>query len=692
MTTLAQRTAIAEPPARTVQAPSAPYAEPVDDRRLWQKVYHARPGDPVWVRPALVVLLVGTALLYLWNLSSSGWANSFYSAAAQAGSVSWKAMFFGASDSAGSITVDKPPLSIWAMALSVRLLGLSSFSILLPQALMGVASVGMLYATVRRWTGPAAGLVAGATLALTPIAVLMFRFNNPDAMLVLLLVLAAYATVRAIEGASTRWLLLVGALVGLAFLTKMMQAFLVVPGFALAYLIAADTPVRRRLLQLVAAGAAMVVAGGWWVAVVELWPAGSRPYIGGSQNNSIVDLILSYNGFGRLTGDETGSVTGGGGFGGSMWGQTGITRLFTSSWGGQASWLLPTALILIVGLGWATGRRPRTDRVRAATIIWGGWLLVTWLTFSYMAGIVHEYYSVALAPAIGALVGIGGVELWRRRHDIVARLFLSAAVAVTAWWAWVLLGRSAQFVPWLRTPVLVVGVVAAVGILFWDRLSTTLAAAVGAVVLVAALAGPASYAAQTASTGHSGSIVSAGPAVAGGRGFGGFGGGFGGRGGPGGMPGGTGQNGTVPQGGTGATSPTGGMGQGGGFGGAGGLLGSSTVSTQMQALLEADADSFTWVAATIGSNAASGYQLATQLPVMPIGGFNGSDPSPTLAQFQQYVTEGRIHYFISSGVSGRSNGGSDAAQQISAWVQANFTSTTVDGVTVYDLTSPTASG
>ena len=224
--------------------------------RPWHQRLLRPAGQPAWARPALLALLAATALLYLWSLGDSGWANSFYSAAAQAGSQSWKAFFFGSSDAGNSITVDKTPASLWVMALSVRLFGLSSWSILVPQALMGVATVGLLYTTVRRWFGAGAALLAGAVLALTPVAVLMFRFNNPDALLVLLLVAGAYATVRAIETASTRWLILVGALVGFGFLTKMLQAVLVVPAFALAYLVAAPTGIGRRIRQLLIGGAA----------------------------------------------------------------------------------------------------------------------------------------------------------------------------------------------------------------------------------------------------------------------------------------------------------------------------------------------------------------------------------------------------------------------------------------------------
>jgi 4-amino-4-deoxy-L-arabinose transferase-like glycosyltransferase len=574
-----------------------------------------------WVGPAFGGLLVVTAVLYLWGLSASGWANAFYAAAAQAGSQSWKAFFYGSSDAANSITVDKTPASLWVMALSVRVFGLSSWSILVPQALMGVGTVGLLAATVRRWAGPVAGLVAGAVCALTPVAVLMFRFDNPDALLVLLLVAAAYATVRATEVASARWLALAGVLVGFGFLTKMLQAFLIVPAFALVYLVAAPAPVRRRVAHLLGAGLALLVAAGWWVAVVELVPAGARPYIGGSQDDSVLELVLGYNGLGRLTGDEVGSVGGGRGGG---WGETGWGRLFDAEIGGQVSWLLPAALILLSAGLVVTRSRPRTDRTRAALLLWGGWLLVTGLVFSYMAGIFHAYYTVALAPAIGALVGTGVVAL-RRSAPVLA-----ITLAITAAWSYVLLRRTADFLPGLAPAVLVAGLAVALGLLVARRRA---AAVLAGAALVVALAGPAAYAVDTAAGPHTGAIPTAGPTT--------------GRGVPGGR-------------------------------GPGGLLGSTTPSAELTAALRADADAYTWVAATIGSNNAAGYQLASGEPVMAVGGFNGTDPSPTLAQFQRYVADGRIHYFIAGGTGGGTG-------EIARWVEQHFAATTIGGTTVYDL-------
>ena len=651
------------------------------------RLVRGRADDPAWARPALLGLLAATALLYLWALSASGWANDFYSAAAQAASQSWKAHFFGSSDASNFITVDKPPAALWVMGLSARLFGVNSWSLLAPEALMGVATVGLLYATVRRWFGPAAGLLAGAVMALTPVATLIFRFNNPDALLVLLLVTGAYATVRALEDGSTGWLVLAGACVGFGFLAKQLQALLVVPAFALVYLAAAPGSLARRLGQLVAAGVAMVASAGWWVAIVELTPASARPYIGGSQTNSILELTFGYNGFGRLTGNETGSVGGGpGGPGGGGWGQTGWERMFGAEVGGQIAWLLPAALLLLAAGLWLTRRMPRTNRARAAFALWGGWLVVTGLVFSFMQGIFHPYYAVALAPAVGALVGMGATGLWEVRRHPTMRRWLAATLAVTAVWSYVVLRRTPDWHPGLAPLVLVVGLVVAALVAAIPRVTSRRAVlAVAAAGLLVALTGPAAYSLDTAATPHGGAIPSAGPTVPGARGgpFGPGGGRF--RGAPGGFGG-------FGQGlGPGGFGP-GAFARGGARGGLGGLLDGSTPDAELVALLQQDADRYTWVAAAIGSNSAAGVQLATGDPVMAIGGFNGSDPAPTLAQFQQFVAEGRIHYFLGGGRMGRAMGGSDAAREISAWVQERFTPTTVGGVTVYDLSTASGAG
>ncbi|MCD7440072.1 glycosyltransferase family 39 protein [Streptomyces lincolnensis] len=711
------------PPAPT--APTAPDSgEPRQPflRRLWR----GRPEDPRWARPAVLGLLLATALLYLYNLSASGYANSFYSAAVQAGSQSWKAFFFGSLDASNAITVDKPPASLWPMELSVRIFGLNSWAILVPEVLMGVGTVAVVYAAVRRRFSPVAGLIAGVTLALTPVAALMFRFNNPDAMLALLMALACYLVVRALEDGRTKWLVWAGVAIGFAFLAKTLQAFLILPPLAIVYAVCAPVSVKKRFGQLAAATLALVVSGGWWVAIVELWPASSRPYIGGSQNNSFLELTFGYNGLGRLNGEETGSVGGGGGGGGGtgQWGETGWDRMFNSEIGGQISWLLPAALILLVAGLWATRKARRTSVTRGAFLVWGGSLLMTMVVFSYMAGIFHQYYTVALAPYMAAVIGMGAGLLWEKRAELWASLTLAASVVAAASWGYVLLDRTSAYLPWLKWLVLIGGLVAALGLIFAGRISRQLALAAASLGLAAALAGPTAYTLSTLQEGHTGSIVTAGPAGASmmGGGPGGGRGGMGGGGFPGGGPNQQNGNGNAqgqqgngngfPGGGTGGFGGgmpgqngnsqgngnsqnqqggiPGAMGERGGMrggGGAGGLLNGANVTAEAKKLLETDADQYTWAAAAIGAQNAASYQLATGDPVMAIGGFNGTDPSPTLAQFKKYVEDGRIHYFISSGSGGGMGGSSTGtSSQITSWIEANFKKVTVGSATFYDLT------
>ncbi len=728
---------VLEPPVTPLgpnDSTPGPLDQPPPRGRLFRFV-RGREQDAAWVRPALLTLLALTAVLYLWDLGASGWSNSFYSAAVQAGTKSWKAFFFGSSDSSNFITVDKPPASLWVMEISGRIFGFNSWSMLVPEALEGVATVGLVYLTVRRWFSANAALLGGAVVALTPVAAMMFRFNNPDALLALLLTGAMYATVRALEKAQAKWLVLAGTLVGFGFITKMMQAFLILPALGIVYLIAAPTSFWRRVYHVVILGLTTLVAAGWWVAAVALTPAADRPYVGGSQNNSILNLIFGYNGFGRLTGSESGSV-GGVGRAGSMWGPTGITRLFNSEFANMMSWLLPAALIMGAAVLLITWRAKRTDRERAAFLLWGGCLVGIGLTISLAQGIIHPYYTVALAAPLGGLVGIGTFSLWERRKSWFARGALAAALVATVVWGYVLLDRTPQWFPWMRFVVLVAGVLGAVAILAQPYLSKLPKASILLIAVLglgAALLAPLFSTIATAATPHSGAIPSVTPSSAGGFGGGpggGPGGGFPGAGALGGKAGarggfnpgaGFGGGGGFTPPGLGAAGPgsrkgfklptgggfpsgfsrralAGGLAGGklgraafGGGGGAGGFLGASTPGTAVTKLLKADATKYTWVAATTNSNSAAGYQLASDDPVMAIGGFNGTDPAPSLAQFEKYVAEGKIHYYISGSGGGFGGGGSaGAATKIASWVESHFTAKTVDGTTLYDLTAPTS--
>ncbi|MBV9923282.1 MAG: glycosyltransferase family 39 protein, partial [Pseudonocardia sp.] len=580
---------------------------------------------------------------------------------------------------------------------------------LVPQALMAVGTVALLHAAVRRVAGPGGALLAGAVMALTPVAVLMFRYNNPDALLVLLMVAAAYAVVRAIESAGTRWLLLAGALMGLAFLTKTAQSFLVLPALAAAYLWAAPTGLWRRIRQLLAAGVAMVVVGGWWFVAVALWPAADRPYIGGSSDNSALQLAFGYNGLGRIFGQGFGGgrgpggggvpaaapagdmpatagsgVPGGpGGFGGGgPFGNSGIGRLFANDVGGQIAWLLPAALVLLV-IGFVLTRRAaRTDRLRASLVVWGGWTVVTALVFSLMEGIFHQYYTVALAPGIAALIGIGGALLWQRRASAGARWAAVVLVVGTAAWAWVLLGRTPEFLPWLRWLIVALAVVGAALLLLPGRGRVVATAAVVAAV-GAALLGPAAYAVETVALARQGSIPLAGPATAGGFGPGAF----------------RGERGDRAT--RGADATAGDRVEVPGFGGPGaeGLQNDPALVGLLQSA------GTSWSAATVGAMQAGPLALASGTDVMAVGGFSGGDPAPTLAQFQSYVAAGRVHYFLAggfgdgpggAGAGGTADGtdvrrgGGRGNSAISAWVEQHYTATTVGGRTVYDLTKPKA--
>lgn len=593
-------------------------------RRPWGRFDPSRLGLPV--------LLAATAALYLWNLSASGWANAFYSAAAQAGASNWTAMLFGSSDAGNAITVDKTPAALWVIDVSVRLFGLNPWSVLVPQALEGVAAVALLYAAVRRSAGRGAALLAGTVLALTPVAALIFRFNNPDAALVLLLVAAAYCMQRACEEDASRWWLIgAGVAVGFGFLAKMLQAFLVLPGFVLGYLLGGRRPWRRRLVDLLAAATAMIVAGGWYLLLVELWPSSSRPFIGGSQHNSIVELALGYNGFGRITGDEPGGL-------GNLDHDVGWGRLFGAGMGRDIGWLLPAALICLAAGLVLVRRRPRTDPRRTALIMWGGWLLVTAVVFSFAGGIIHSYYTVALAPALAACIGIGANLMWQNRFDIRVATAMAGTVTVTAILAAVLLARNVDWLPWLRAAVAAGGVAAGVLLLVVGRFTRSTAAAVAVLAVASCLAAPGVHSVATAATPHSGAVPAVGPS-------------------------------------------------GGGFAGPPGLLDAPKPGPALSAALRDDSDAYTWTAAVVGSNNAAGYQLAAGAPVLAVGGFNGTDPAPTLEEFRALVAARRIHYFIGSRMMFGHHAGSGSRESaaISEYVAAHYAPTTIDGVVVYDL-------
>ena len=613
-------------------------------------------------RAALAALLILTLVTYLWNITINAMGNGFYAAAVWAGAQNWEALLFGSIDPHNVITVDKPPLSQWVMALSGQIFGFSSASMLIPEALMAVGSVWLLYAAVRRISGPSAGLLAGGLLALTPVAAMMFRFNNPDAAMVLLMTLAAYFTVRALHSNGAKWMALAGVALGFAFLAKMLEGLMVMPALGLVYLIAAPVALRSRIWHLLGALAALIVSAGWFVVLTIVWPKSSRPYLAGSTDNSFMDLVLGYNGFGRVlgknhqgfggpdeptrihgvTGEQVGHAAGealktgqhhGGGFGDQV---QGLPRLFTGEFGFEIGWLVPAALLAMVLVLISRGRAPRTDLVRAGAILFGGWLLIDGLVLSFMKTNVHPYYCLSLAPAMTAMFAIGVVEMWRRRESLRYRIGLAAILLTGGIWGFVILGRNADWQPALRWVILVATVVGA-GALVWtagqDNRKRLAAVALG-VGLLGAIGGSAAYSVATFGQPHTGGGPSVGPADKADKDH-------------------------------------------------GGGWGSRDDNPELNALLKAA--NTKWSAAINRSSAAAALELATRTPVIAIGGFMGSDPAPTLQQFQSYVADHEIGFYIVSDNSGR---GGNVHGDIADWVSANFTPIKVGQDTVYNLTSP----
>jgi len=609
------------------------------------------------------------AILYLWNLTLNGFANTYYSAAALAASQSWSAWFFGALDGGSFITVDKPPLSTMLMGLSVRLFGLSSWSILLPEALLGVGSVVLLFAVVRRQFGTAAATIAGVALAITPVAALMFRFNNPEALLTFLLILTAAGAQRAIEGGRHRWLVLAGVATGLAFLAKYLQGFLVGPAIVLAYGIAANASVRRRIAGVVVFSATTLVTAGAWVAAVVLTPADMRPYIGGSSSNSVLDLIFGYDGLGRLLGASSGSNAGA-----NFSGAAGMLRLFNAELGGNIAWLLPfSAIALVAGLI-LTARARRTDLARAGYILWGGWLVVTGLVLSLMSGGSHQYYTIVLAPAVAALTGAGFMALWDLRDRFrFGGLALSGAILVTTALSYLLLSRTPDLLPWLAPAVIAIGLGSAAFIAVPELDSRKVGVMLAGAGLAAILAGPAAFTFQTVTTSQQGSIVTAGPTatvtdVLSGSSTGGMGGG----------------RGMAPGGGGGTRGTPAGF-----AGGQPGTASSSTSSGTLAEYLVANQGSATWVVAVSSAQSAADLELQTRLPVMSTGGWSGSDNALTLDELKSLVASGELRYFIVGGQGGM-GGGQGGSSDVTAWVTANGTAVTVGGTTLYDLSGAAA--
>jgi 4-amino-4-deoxy-L-arabinose transferase-like glycosyltransferase len=613
-------------------------------------------------RPELLGVMALAGVLNLWALSRNGWANEYYAAAVKSMAGSWHDFLFASLDKGGVMTVDKPPLALWVQALSVRVFGFHSLSILVPQALEGVASVALVYDLVRRRFGRVGGFAAGLALALTPIAVAVSRHNNPDALLVLLCMAALWCTVRALESRGTRWLVAAGVCVGLAFETKMLVALVVVPGIVAAWLWTAPgaragdgAPAAARagrwargrvraLGQLLLGGAAMLVVGGAWPLLVELTPASERPWISGTSDNRILSLIFEYNGVGRVDGQAGGP---GGGGGTTFGGTPGPLRLLNEALGGQAGWLLGFALV--AGLAILVSSRLRRADARTGWLVAvGGAFATAAVLFSAASGIFHPYYVSLLAPFVAALVGAGAAQLLHDGRS--ARVLAPAAVVAGVVVELVVRGDYAGQLTWLPAVLIVVGVPAAIALgAFADRRvrMAALGAALGALLLA-----PGVWAFDTLGHATSGTFPAGGPASIAAGGFGGPGGGFGSRG-FGGPRGSAGRGAPAQLFGSGQAGgpPAGGFGRGGGAIGA--PIGGGTSLTRYLSYVKQHGGGT--IAVSSQSSAASAI-LTDDANVAGIGGFSGRESDVTMAWLAQEVRAGEIGWVLDEGASALGGG------------------------------------
>jgi 4-amino-4-deoxy-L-arabinose transferase-like glycosyltransferase len=654
---------------------SRPSADAVPGRLDW------------WRRLALTAICLLAAALYAWQIGRSGWGNLYYSAAVKSMSENLTNFVFGSFDPYGVVTVDKPPLAFWPMVASAAVFGYHGWSLLLPQVLEGVAAVWLLHRTVRLWAGEHVALLAALVFALTPVTVAINRDTNPDTMMVLLLVAAAYAFTRSVQrplrpGTASRWLMLAAMFLGLGFVTKMLQAWIVVPVFALAYAIGSAAPLRRRILDLLGAGAVLVASSLWWVALVSAWP-GPKPYFGGSTDGSVLNLVVGYNGLGRVLGRQAGRELLGGssnsaspigqigpvgrGGGGSTWagghgsggfgGGPGITRLFGAQLGGQISWLLPLCLLVLAAVIFAgihqwrsrVTAQPAPDPARrAGWVLWGGWLIMVGLVLSAAQSGFHPYYTTEMAPAVAAVSAAGVAAMWRcyRQQGGYHWLLFPAAVTLSVGWAWVLVSRDTSWQGWLRYAVTTAGVLAVV-LLVAGRLASKLVSSgvprlAGVLSVVALLLAPGMWSVAMALVPSGGAMAQAGP----------------------------------PEHGRGAAPAR----------VQGPMTGDLTAEQRTilgYAQAHAGGTPIT-LAVEGGARAAETYLIHSDATIVGMGGFSGQDPAPTVATLAQWVQQHQLRYvLLASPESGRRGqdghgmarmaGRGGVSAQRTQWVQQHCT-------------------
>ncbi|MDQ0708978.1 4-amino-4-deoxy-L-arabinose transferase-like glycosyltransferase [Arthrobacter woluwensis] len=640
----------------------------------------------------LLVLGLGAATLTVWGVWS-GSRSEYYASIALSMSQNWHNFFFGAFDPSGTVTLDKIPGSFWIPALFVRLFGFSTLTVVLPNALAAVTATLLVAVTAKRVAGTTAGLVGGAVVATTPILVAVSRSNQAETFFVLGLALTAWAAVRALEQRSLGWFLLAGAFVAVSFQTYMLEAWAVWPALAAAYLCTAQ-PWWRKLWHTALAGVISLALSLVWIVAVALIPATGRPYVGSTLHNDPWEMVFGYNGLGRF-GTSTADSSAYNSFTPPFSGSAGAFRLFNEQLAGQIGWLVPVALLAVVVLA-ILRFRP------AVTVFLGVWILTFAAMFSAVAG-MHQFYTAALAVPMGLAVGLA-IGVARRRRVVWAQLALLGAAMVTAVAIAFVYGGYSVAVAAVQV---VLGLGAMALILRETRRGAGSRLWTSALLLCGLLLTPAAWSVVTIAHPNASNPVAGGVSGMsfGGRGgpdgaavrFGGNRQGFG-QGQPGALPG------IPPNGfrGRGLNGAPGGT----GFpqGAAGGREG--TASTALLAYLRANRGDADYLVAAFGAQEAAGLITGTGgEPVLPIGGFSGNDPAPTLQKFTALVSSGALKYVLVGeggrgggfgGGFGGAPGGSTAtttASEIRTWVEANCTAVTADGVTgLYQCTATAAQG
>ena len=605
---------------------------------------------PLWERASLLSLLLLTGFLYCWGLDLNGWANAYYSAAAMSGAQNWTAFFYGSSDPANAITVDKPPMSIWVMAISVRLFGLNSWSILLPQALMGIITVYLTYFLARRYMGPTAGLLGATFMAVTPVSTVMFRYNNPDALLILIMVAMALVTALAIEYERPWLMALVGAMAGAGFLTKQLQIGLIVPALVITYLAFARSTWPRRLLHLGYSAAATIVVGGSWLLAVQVTDPVDRPFIGGSTTNSSLELALGYNGLQRLTGEAAGRTLAAGTEVDAL--GAGYQRFLQPQFSGQFGWFFPLALAGLVIAAFWLAKNQGTRGIRMLMLMCGIWFATSATVLAFMSGTLHPYYSLTAVPPLCILAATGFACLFTTAYR-PSRSVLFVVLLASSTMAYATTLRSTAELP--GAPLLVLGMWATASAIYLLPGSPPALHQVSTIVLLATLlTGPVLWSANTVLSPHTGAGVVAGPAIAGLRSD---------------HPG-------KQQLGDELTP------------GHVALMFGDAPPAAVADVLRNLHPSATWVTATVGSETAANYQLELGRAVLPVGGFDGTDPFPTLEQFQHFVAEGKVGSLVIQDLPPLTLEGKGESARIVQWVRQNFPAQTTESAELYVLVRP----